>query len=205
MHPKYMHDIEPFYRWRDKYVADQDERSPFYGRTYSEFMFSNKVYNYFIHPQWDEFGSPTLYMKVIFADYEEGFAIMELIGEWNDGVTNDIMYLKREVVDAMANEGITKFILVCENVLNFHGSDDCYYEEWYEDVADEHGWICFVNTLNHVADEMRDTQLQQYVNFGEQFNDINWRPHKPKLFFKVIEAMVHGELKRYLPGEMENT
>lgn len=48
-----MHDIEPWWGWRDEYVAEKDSRSPFYGRTYDEFTFTNKVYNYFIHPQWD--------------------------------------------------------------------------------------------------------------------------------------------------------
>jgi hypothetical protein len=199
-----MHDIEPYYRWREQYVAAEDNRSPFYGRVYDEFRFLNTVYNYYIHPQWDEFGSATLYLKVIFADYDDGYAIIELIGEWNDCLTNDIMFLKRDVIDEMIKEGIHKFVLICENVLNFHGSDDCYYEEWYEDVAEEEGWICFLNTLDHVRDEMQDTQIQQYVHLGDDFNNINWRPHKPKLIFKAIEAIVHGELAQYLPsGEEE--
>ena len=198
-----MHDIEPFYRWRENYIAAEDPQSPFYGRIYDEFRFTNKVYNYFIHPQWDAFGSATLYIKIIFADYDDGFAIAELIGEWNDTLSNDIMYLKREVIDEMIPKGISKFILLCENVLNFHGSDDCYYEEWYEDVADENGWICFINTLDHVRDEMQETQIHQYVHLGHHFNNINWRPHKPKMIYKVIEAMVHGELQQYLPTQEE--
>lgn len=194
-----MHDIEPFYQWRDKYVASEDERSPFFGRVYDEFRFTKKVYNYFIHPQWDEFGSSTLYTKIIYADYEEGYAILEMIGEWNDCLSNDVMFLKREVADPLMEYGIHKFILICENVLNFHGSDDCYYEEWYEDVREEEGWICMINTLDHVSEEMKNTQLQYQVNFGEEFNDINWRPVKPKIFVKAIDALVNGELKRQLP------
>ncbi|MEL6945175.1 MAG: hypothetical protein AAFO82_21195, partial [Bacteroidota bacterium] len=157
-----MHDIEPHYHWRDEYIASEDQRSPFFGRQYSEFQYSQKVYNYYIHPQWDSFGSNTLYTKVLYADYEEGYSILELIGEWNDCIHNDVMYLKREVVDQMIEEGITKFILLCENVLNFHGSDDCYYEEWYDDVKDEGGWICIINTLDHVKIEMQDTQIQHF-------------------------------------------
>ncbi|MCB0640588.1 MAG: hypothetical protein KDC44_03075, partial [Phaeodactylibacter sp.] len=76
-----MHDIEPFYHWRSDYVAAEDDRSPFYGRVYDEFRFTQKIYNYYIHPQWDAFGSPTLYMKLLKVDYDEGYAIMELIGE----------------------------------------------------------------------------------------------------------------------------
>ncbi|MCO6488358.1 MAG: hypothetical protein J5I98_08075 [Phaeodactylibacter sp.] len=195
-----MHDIEPYYRWRDNYIASEDERSPFFGRVYDEFRFTHQIYNYYIHPQWDDFGSATLYLKVIYADYELGYAIIEMLGEWNDCLSNDIMYLKREVVDALAEEGIHKYILICENVLNFHGSDDCYYEEWYEDISDRQGWICFINTLDHVWEEMRDTRLQHYVNFGREFNNINWRPFKPKALFKSLDKLVHGEMRRYLRG-----
>ncbi|MEL6923458.1 MAG: hypothetical protein AAFO94_05365, partial [Bacteroidota bacterium] len=155
-----MHDIEPYFKWRDKYVAAQDSRSPFYGRVYDEFKFTQKIYNYFIHPQWDFFGSPTLYMKILYVDYEQGFAMMELIGEWNDCITNDVMYLKREIVDQLQQYHIYKFILFCDNVLNFHGSDDSYYEEWYDDIKEENGWICLINVLEHVEEEMKNTQLQ---------------------------------------------
>jgi hypothetical protein len=195
-----MHDIEPFYLWRDDYVAAEDDRSPFYGRQYSEFHFTNKIYNYFIHPQWDDFGSHTLYLKVLFADYEEGYAIIEFIGEWNDCLYDDIMYLKRDLMDHLIESGIYKFILICENVLNFHAGDDDYYEEWYEDIRDEEGWIVFVNTLKHVEEEMTDGRLQYYTNFGPPFNQVNWRPYKPKAIFEVIEAMVYGDFKRLKKG-----
>ena len=196
-----MHDIEPFYRWRDYYVAAEDERSPFYGREYDEFQYTQKIYNYFIHPQWDEFGSSTLYLKILYTDYDLGYTIIELIGEWNDCLDNDVMYLKREVIDPLIEEGIRRFILICENVLNFHGSDDCYYEEWLEDVKEEGGWICFINTQEHVAAEMQETGLQSYVNFGDAFNDINWRPHKPKAIFRALDARIKDELSRQLPQE----
>lgn len=81
-----MHNIEPFYNWRHIYISEEDRLSPFYGRAYSEFEFSQTVYNYYIHPQWDDFGSRTLFLKVLLADYEEKYAIIELIGEWNDAV-----------------------------------------------------------------------------------------------------------------------
>ncbi|MEM6699041.1 MAG: hypothetical protein AAF599_11630 [Bacteroidota bacterium] len=191
-----MHDIEPHYHWRDEYIAAEDERSPFFGRQYSEFQYSQKVYNYFIHPQWDSFGSNTLYTKILYADYDEGYAILELIGEWNDCIHNDVMYLKREVADQMIEEGITKFVLLCENVLNFHGSDDCYYEEWYDDVKEEGGWICILNTLEHVKIEMQDTRIQHYVNMGAQFNDVNWRPHKPKVIYKLVDKMINGQVRQ---------
>ncbi len=191
-----MHDIEPYHHWREKYVASEDPKSPFYGQVYDEFRFTQKIYNYFIHPQWDAFGSSTLYLKVLYISYEDGYAILELIGEWNDCLHNDIMYLKREVIDPMTDEGIDKFILICENVLNFHGSDDSYYEEWYDDIKEEGGWICLLNTLSHVEDEMKETQLQYFINFGGNFNNINWRPQKPKILFRAVDAILSGEIKR---------
>ena len=51
-----MHNIEPYYNWRHIYISEEDERSPFFGREYSEFEFTQAIYNYLIHPQWDEFG-----------------------------------------------------------------------------------------------------------------------------------------------------
>lgn len=191
-----MHDIEPHFKWRDRYIASEDNRSPFYGRIYDEFRYTQKIYNYFIHPQWDEFGSQTLYMKILFVDYEEGYAIFEFIGEWNDCLHNDVSFLKRDIIDLMLPQGINKYILICENVLNFHGSDDCYYEEWYDDIKEDDGWIAFLNTLEHVEQEMKDTQIQHYVNFGGIFNNLNWRPQKPKLLFNAIEALLQGDVKR---------
>lgn len=193
-----MHDIEPHYRWRDHYIASEDEQSPFYGRTYDEFKFTQKIYNYFIHPQWDHFGSQTLYMKILFVDYEKGFAIFEMMGEWNDCLKNDVMFLKRDVIDEMAHKGISKYIVICENVLNFHGSDDCYYEEWYEDVSENDGWICFLNLLEHVIQEMRETQIHHYVNLGEGFNELNWRALAPKVVFKVVEELIGVENRKFI-------
>ncbi len=184
-----MHQLEPHFRWRLDYTAEEDSRSPFFGREYSEFEFSQKVYNYYIHPQWDEFGSETLYCKILYANYADNYAIIELIGEWNDCINNDIMFLKDNVIDPLQEQGIFKFILIGENVLNYHGSDDAYYEEWYNDVADEGGWIAFVSMLDHVLDEMEEHDLQNYVNFGIEFN-IAWRPLKPKLMYEAIRYLI---------------
>ncbi len=191
-----MQNIEPFYAWRDRYVAAKDKKSPFYGRVYSEFHYTNTIYNHYIHPQWDNFGSSTMYMKILFADYNKEFAILEFIGEWNDALYNDVMFLKREVIDPMIDAGIHKFLVIGENVLNFHGSDNCYYEEWWDDVKEEDGWIVFINLRDHVVEEMQDTQIQYYVNFGHHLEEVNWRPHKPKLLYEAIEGLVNGKVKQ---------
>ena len=189
-----MHDIEPFYNWRHIYVSEEDERSPFYGRVYSEFEFSQTIYNYYIHPQWDEFDSRTLYMKVLIADYDEHYAVIELIGEWNDAIENDIMNLKREVIDKFFAEGITKFILIGENVLNFHSSDDCYYEEWFEEVSEEDGWIALLNVRQHVLEEMQTEDLDQYFIQGGELESMNWRTMTPRQFYQSVKAYVQKRL-----------
>lgn len=186
----FMHDIEPYYQWRDYYIASEDKLSPFYNRMYSEFEFKDKIYNYVIHPQWDNFGSSTLYCKVLFADYEKQYCIIELIGEWNDAVHNDIMEMKRSLIDPMVKEGIVKFIVIGENVLNFHASDELYYEEWYEDVKDEDGWIVFLNFREHITDEIRKYKLHYYLHMNQAANEVQWRKFKPENLFFLIESML---------------
>lgn len=179
-----MHEIEPYYNWRHLYTAEDDEHSPFFGSVHSEFEFSNTVYNYYIHPQWDDFGSRTLYMKVLFVEYEQNFCIIELIGEWNDAVENDIMELKRSVIDVMIEKGIYKFILITENVLNFHSGDEEYYEEWYEDIAEQGGWVVAVNMPESTQYDFQGMRLTRYIALAE--ND-KWRTYNPQHFYQMID------------------
>jgi hypothetical protein len=182
-----MHEIEPFFNWRHIYVAEEDPRSPFYGRTYSEFEFSQTVYNFYIHPQWDDFGSRTLYLKIIYVDYELHFAIIEMIGEWNDAIENDIMELKREVIELLAAQGISKYILITENVLNYHSSDKEYYQEWYEEVSEENGWIVALNMPEATQQDFRKKKLNYYIELMEL---QDWRVYKPyHLFRKIDDAL----------------
>lgn len=187
-----MHDIEPHYHWLHLYNSEEDEYSPFFQREHSEFVFSNTVYNYLIHPQWDGFGSATLYLKVLFADYEHGFCVIEMIGEWNDAIHNDIMTFKREVIEMLQNQGIDKFILIGENVLNFHASDDSYYEEWYNDIED--GWIALVNFREHVLDEFKSVSADYYLNFGGELDQLYWRKLSPIQLFKRVEDILNHRL-----------
>ncbi len=182
-----MHALEPFYNWLHLYNAEDDEQSPFYGRVHSEFEFSNTVYNYYIHPQWEEFGSRTLYLKVLFADYELNFAIIELIGEWNDAVENDIETLKRAVIDRMIAKGLYKFVLISENVLNFHSSDTDYYEEWIDDIKDEGGWIIAINMPEQTQYDFRLSHINRYVSLMES---PNWRTFRPVDFFNSLDNKI---------------
>ncbi|MFN0031592.1 MAG: hypothetical protein ACKVOR_05480 [Flavobacteriales bacterium] len=185
-----MHTLEPYYNWRGLYAAEEDPFSPFFQREYSEFEYSKKIYNYYIHPQWDDFGSQTLFLKILYTSYEEGYAILELIGEWNDLLYNDIMFLKREVAECIMQHGIYKFILIGENVLNYHGQDDSYYAEWYEELEDNNGWLAMVNLQPHVLEDIGQTGLDSYMVLGGNLNEFNWRTMHPHQFFQMVQHYV---------------
>lgn len=182
-----MHTIEPFHNWQKHYRADMDIHSPFYGRLYAD-HYVNDIYGYYIHPDWDWIGSETLYVKLLYVNYDQHFAIIEMFGEWNDTLHNDIMYFKRTVIDKLSRNGINQFILIGENVLIFHGLDECYYEEWFEDIED--GWIAAVNFRDSVEDEWKKYRLDYYINFGGTLQIDNWRPLKPLRFYELVKAQI---------------
>ena len=180
-----MQNIEPYYNWRHLYTAEDDVLSPFYGREYSEFEYSQTLYNYYIHPQWDDFGSRTLFMKILFVDYEQHYAIIELMGEWNDAIENDIMIIRRNITDELAFKNILKFIFIAENVLNFHSSDDSYYEDWKDRLQDDNGWVVILNMPEQSAYEFKRARLTNYVELLEL---PQWRTLKPDLIFSIIDG-----------------
>lgn len=184
-----MHDIEPFLGWEKHYRPNDDERSPFFEAEYNIMAYENQIYGYYIHPFWDYIESETLYLKVLWADYDQGYVVMELLGEWNDTLHNDIMFLKRNVVDPMVAEGLKKFILIGEQVLNFHGSvDDDYYAEWFEDVED--GWIAALNFRDHVLQEWERYHLDNYINYGGTLEIDNWRTMTPMRLCQVVDGYI---------------
>ena len=189
-----MHTIEPYYAWRNHYVASEDPKSPFFERIYNEMSYHMKIYDHYIHPQWDSIGSQTLFIKILWVDYEEESAIIELLGEWNDCLHNDIMRLKRDIVDCLQNEGICKFILIGENVLNFHYSDDSYYEEWFEEVMDNNGWIALLNFNKHVIDDMSSIDLDSFFVMGGELSEFGWRTYAPDQLVNRIRDCVENRL-----------
>jgi hypothetical protein len=189
-----MHDIEPYYNWKHHYSAEEDERSPFYEREYSEFEFTNSIYGFCIHPQWDEIGSQTLFIKLLCVDYEEQYAVIEMLGEWNDCLYNDIMFLKRYIIDKLIDEGINRFILIGENILNFHYSDESYYEEWYEDINSGGGWVALTGFRDHVLAEFEKIDILKYFISSEELNHLNWRTYSPLLLYQVVSKFVARQL-----------
>jgi hypothetical protein len=131
---------------------------------------------------------------VIMADYEERYAIIELLGEWNDAIENDIMSLKRDVIDKFQAEGIYKFIFIAENVLNFHSGDRDYYEEWYEEMIENNGWTVLINMPVQTQYDFRKAKLNRYLELVEL---SNWRTFKPFHLFKKIDE----EQRKRLPSQ----
>lgn len=190
-----MHEIEPFYRWMHLYDSSQDECSPFFGKEYNYDSYSDVIYNFYIDPAWDYMGSETLYIKVLYANYDLQVAVIEFIGEWNDAISNDIMLLKRNIIDHFSSNGIKHFILIGENVFNFHGSDDCYYEEWFEDV--EHGWIAALGFRDFILEEWKKYNLDYYINFGGRLQIDNWRTFTPLRLFELVNSIIVKRLEAH--------
>lgn len=186
-----MQNIEPYYNWRHLYTTEEDPHTPFFGNVYSEFEYSHTVYNFYIHPQWDEFGSRTLFMKILFADYEQHFAIIELIGEWNDAIENDIMTLRRNVTDLLYDEGIFKFVFIGENVLNFHSSDDSYYEDWREQLEPEGGWVAILNLPQQSRHDFEKARITHYLYLSDM---DAWRTYQPEFICQTIQSKISRQL-----------
>src|SRR4051812_30326553 len=102
------------------------------------------------------------------------------------------MFLKREVIEPMIRNGINKFILIGENVLNFHGSDDSYYEEWFDEVED--GWVAAINFHEHVQKEMQRFNLDSFLVFGGELDHLNWRTFNPVELYNRVESIFSRRL-----------
>lgn len=190
-----MHSLQPHSAWRTRYIAADDPRSPFFldqGAPLNGVY--HQMYDFVIHPDWDDIGCETLFLKVLFVDYAEGCAVIELLGEWNDALHNDVMEFKRRVADPLLAEGIVRFVLVGDNLLNFHAEDPDYYAEWAEEVEEEGGWIVGLNFRDHVADEVARARLGRYIWSGPRFRATSWRAQDPLTLCQAVEVMVQKRL-----------
>jgi len=88
------------------------------------------------------------------------------------------------VMEKFMAEGVFKFILIAENVLNFHSSDNEYYKEWYEEVTDENGWLVILNMPEATQYDFKKAKLNRYI---ELYELENWRTYKPFHLFKKID------------------
>ena len=90
------------------------------------------------------------------------------------------------------NIGIDKFILIGENILNFHADETDYYDEWLEEVPD--GWMAFLNLRPHVLDELSSYSLDMYFVLGGALDALNWRTKTPQQLYAQIAAVVQRRL-----------
>lgn len=188
-----MHEIEPFDGWLNQYDSNLDERLPFFGETHDQYDLA--FYNHLLHPEWDFIGSETLFVKVLYASYDQGWAVIEMIGEWNDTLHNDSMHLKRNLIDFLLAEGIRKFILIGENILNFHGGDDDYYQEWFEEVEEE-GWIATICFRDFIHSEWKKHGLDGYFNWGGNLEIFNWRTLHPVQIFERVDLDIRHRISQ---------
>jgi hypothetical protein len=77
-------------------------------------------------------------------------------------------------------------------VLNFHASDNDYYQEWFEDIGE--GWIAFLNFRNHVLEEMAHASIDYYVACGGSLNCISWRTLSPLKLFNLVQGLMMKRL-----------
>jgi hypothetical protein len=94
------------------------------------------------------------------------------------------MTLRRDITDLMYRQGIIKFILIGENVLNFHSSDDSYYEEWREQLEDDGGWVTILGLPDQSRHDFTRARLTNYIELLEL---PQWRTMKPELLFQMID------------------
>lgn len=181
-----LHDIEPFYGWLDLYNHEEDAQSPFHDVQHNQFYYDRSVNRIPAHPLWDSIGSESLLVKIQYADYHEGYAVLELFGEWNDLFDNDYKLLAENCLTYLIDEGINRIILICENVFNIYLESDDYYEALQEELGD--GWISLLRPRESVYEEMEEYNIAPYFFHSPVLDDLNWRTMKPPKLFEAMKA-----------------
>lgn len=181
-----MHQIEPHFGWLKYYQNELDPNSPFQAVEHNEFFFDRQVYDYLAHPLWDSIESESLLVKILFADYQAGFAIVELFGVWNDLLENDYRVLYENCLQFLVEAGITRIVLIAENILNVYVDANDYYEAVQDELED--GWICLLRAREHVLRELEEFDLLGYFYTSMELDDIAWRKLKPWELFRLIDA-----------------
>ncbi len=187
---KELRDIEPFFGWLAEYSHDQDNRSPFHEVEHNLFEYDRRIYNIPAHPFWDDFGSESLLVKILYADYREGFAILELFGEWNDLFDNDFKLLAENCLTYLIDHGIRQFILICENVFHGYFQSDDYYQALQDELED--GWICAIRLREELQEEMVRYGINGYVFWSPYLDDVVWRKTKPQQLYRFVTSRLQN-------------
>lgn len=185
--------IEPYYGWRHIYNNDLDAASPFHEVEHNLFAYDRRIYTFNAHPQWETIESESLLVKILYANYERGCAIIELLGEWNDLFQNDFKLLCENCLTFLSDAGVDKFILICENVFNAYLDADDYYEAFGDEI--EEGWMCLFRARPNVLEEFDRYNISQYFYWNPQFDGLRWRKLKPWALFQLVEESMRRALK----------
>lgn len=188
-----LHHIEPFYGWLNIYSHETDERSPFHEVEHNLFQYDRSVNRIPAHPLWDDIGSESLLVKILYADYQLGYAIIELFGEWNDLFDNDFKLLAENCLTYLIDHGIRRFIMVCENVFHVYPDSDDYYQAMYEELDDD-GWMCILRAREEVWEEMNEYQVAHYFYQSPLLDELPWRKLKPYQLFHLVETRMQQVL-----------
>jgi hypothetical protein len=77
-------------------------------------------------------------------------------------------------------------------VLNFHSSDDSYYEDWYDQVRDQGGWIVILDMPEQTQYDFKRAHLTKYIGL---LTYHAWRANQPQHLFSAIDNMILRRLK----------
>jgi hypothetical protein len=114
-----------------------------------------------------------------------------MIGEWNDAIENDIMALKRDIIDVMMSNGINKFILIAEMCSIFTVATKTITRNGYEENEESGGWVVVLNMSEAAQYDFQRRQLNRFI---ELINLPDWRIYKPYHLFKKIESTLNNRL-----------
>ena len=189
----FFHDIEPFYGWLNLYNHEDDPRSPYHEVKHNQFYYDRSVNEMPAHPLWDTIGSESLLIKILYANYESGYAIIELFGEWNDLYENDYKLFAENCLTYLIDQGINRFVLICENVFHAYFESDDYYDAVQEEL--EEGWISLIRPRPNVLEEIEAYHLTSYFYHSPLLDDLQWRKLKPFQLVDLIESRITKLLK----------
>ena len=79
-----------------------------------------------------------------------------------------------------------------ENVLNFHSSGSDYYEELFEELSDQNGWVVCLNMPPQTQYDFIKAHLNRYIELMEL---DNWRTYKPFHLFRKIDSELSARIK----------
>ncbi len=190
---KELRDIEPFFGWLQWYNTENDPRSPFYEVEHNLFYYDRSINEIPAHPLWDDIGSESLLIKILYADYQAAYAIIELFGEWNDLFENDFRLLAENCLTYLVDQGINRFILVCENVFHAYLDSDDYYQAMQDELED--GWICILQARDSVKEEMEAYGITPYFYWNGILDELPWRRFKPFQLFHIVEGRMRKVLE----------